>query len=130
MRSEVFVFFLPVLADGASDSDSNRPSSFRGSDGTVATRGVHVLLTHYAGTAVGGFPGPSLLGPHSPPHCWSLKVRRARCSLGGRYLCSVSEDLFSGWLLVSGEPKRGPQEGGPQWIVFRHLNDLKTNGFS
>ena len=23
----------------------------------------------------------------------------------------------------SGEPKRGPHEAGPRWMVFRHLND-------
>ena len=30
---------------------------------------------------------------------------------------------------VSGEPKSDPHEGSPQWIVFRHLNDKKTNVF-
>ena len=30
---------------------------------------------------------------------------------------------------LSGEPKRRPHEGGPQWIVFRHLNDFKNKRF-
>ena len=73
MGSEIFVFFLLVLADGASDSGC--------SDGTVATLGVHVLLTHHAGTAVGGFPGQSLLGPYSPPHSWSLGGSLTACQV-------------------------------------------------
>ena len=48
-------------------------------------------------------------------------LRRTRTNAGGTFRCQ-------GWLL-SDESKRGPHEGGPQWVVFQHLSDDKTHVF-
>ena len=99
MGSEVFVFYLPVLADGASDSDGN-PSEvvtwLRRDTGYSRCARFAVSLPWYC---CRGFSWSVSLGSSLSAALLVLEGAAGALLPGGRYLCSVSEDLFSGWLL-------------------------------
>ena len=90
MCSEIFVFFLPVLADGASDSDSN-PSDVLT---WLRQDSCYSRCARFA---------DSLRWCCCRGFSWSVSLGSLLSDIflvsGGHYLCSLSAVSFSGWLL-------------------------------